>query len=104
MCYAESMDLPDFEQRLAAYRQAANEQAGQAVVDDAWSELLAAATSLQGPPPIEPTREAAAAYAVRDARIAKNEANTFDSIDQTIDDWIDSLEHFHKAVHRPDKH
>lgn len=101
-CYSDSMDLHGFETRLHAYRRARNDRAEQAVIDDAWSELLAAAMSLQGPSPRESSREVAVAYAVRDARSAKNAACEFDSIDQTADDWVEALERFHEVVTHPD--
>jgi hypothetical protein len=71
------------------------------VVEDAWSNLAATAVSLQGSSPTGSTKEVEAAYALRNASVAKNEANDFDSIDQTADDWLEALDKFHKAVRLP---
>jgi hypothetical protein len=96
------MDLHTFEARLHVYRRARSEQAEQAVIDDAWSDLLTTAMSLRWPSPSESSREVAAAYAVRDARAAKNAARDFDAIDQAADDWVEALEQFHEVVTLPD--
>jgi len=92
------MDLNDFEHRLEIYRQALREKAKPLVICDAWTDLLASAISLQGPVPPEPSKEVAAAYAARDARVAKNEARDFYAIDQTMDDWVEALESFVRIV------
>src|SRR4029450_852257 len=42
----KGMDLHTFEARLHAYRRARSEQADQAVIENAWSDLLSAAMSL----------------------------------------------------------
>jgi hypothetical protein len=100
-CYSEDMDFSYFEQRLDNYRRARSGRAGQAVIDDAWRELLAAAVDLRGPTPSGVSPELTAAYAVGNARVAKNAAWDFESIEPTIDTWLEALERFHEAVTGP---
>lgn len=95
------MDLSHFEQRLGEYKRAWNSQADQAVIDDAWSKLLAIAIESRGQAPGGVSREVAAAYAVGNARAAKNAAQDFDSISSTIDAWLESLDRFHQIVIHP---
>jgi hypothetical protein len=45
------VDLSDFEQRLDDYTRVLKDRADQAVVEDAWSKLLALAIELRGPAP-----------------------------------------------------
>jgi len=100
-CYSEDMDFSYFEQRLDDYRRARSDRAGQAVIDDAWSKLLAVAIDLRGPTPSGVSRELAAAYAVGNARVTKNAARDFDSIESTIDAWLEALERFHQIAAFP---
>ena len=95
------MDLSYFVRCLGDYRQAHSSRVGQAVIDDAWSKLLAVAIELRGSAPSEASPEVAAAYAVGNARVAKNAARDFDSIDSTMDAWLAALEQFHQIVTYP---
>ena len=95
------MDHSYFEQCLNDYKRALTGQSDQAVIDDAWSKLLAIAVELQGSAPSGASQELAAAYAVGNARVAKNAARDFDSIDSTIDAWLESLQRFQQTVAHP---
>ena len=95
------MDHRDLVQQLEIYQVAVRDRAEQAVIDGAWANLLAVAIALRGPSPAGSSKEVVAAYAVRDARIARDEAHDFDSIDQTADAWIDALNRFHHEVTVP---
>jgi hypothetical protein len=95
------MVLSYFERCLDDYRRTRRSRAGQAAIDDAWSKLLAVAIELRGSAPSEASQEVAAAYAVGNARVAKNAAQNFDSINSTIDAWLAALERFHQIVTFP---
>jgi hypothetical protein len=97
----KDMDYSYFEQRLEDYRRALCGRAAQAVIDDAWSKLLAVAVDLRGPTPSGVSPELAAAYAVGNARGAKDAAWDFESIEPTIDTWLEALERFHQVVTGP---
>lgn len=100
-CYATDMKLSEFEQRLEIYRQTLRSKAEQVEVEDAWHGLYAAAISLQGSSPAEASKEVAAAYSLRDARIVKNGPQTFYTMEETMDDFGKALEAFQKAIRLP---
>ncbi|GLZ00592.1 hypothetical protein Acsp02_78440 [Actinoplanes sp. NBRC 103695] len=95
------MGRREFEQRLEIYRQALRAGAKERVVEQAWHDLYAAACSLQGPPPTGPSKEVAAAYALRDARNAKNGPQTFYTMDETADAFGEALEAFSEVIRLP---